>query len=171
MTAPPHGLRIRRYSHAGDERWATELLASGLGGRLQARRGELVDVLDGDGLVAELDASPVGLLTFRLEGPNGIELAALVVTLPGQGIGSALVDELLAIARNLGVNRIWVVTTNDNLDALRLYQRHGFRITTIRPGAVDEARTTLKPSIGRVAANDIPIRDEIELEIHMAIVG
>ena len=56
-----------------------------------------------------------------------------------------------------------VTTTNDNLNALRFYQRRGFRITAVRPGAVDEARRT-KPSISTSGEDGIPIHDEIELE-------
>jgi ribosomal protein S18 acetylase RimI-like enzyme len=167
MTGSPDAHRVRPYSRPTDEAWATEVLASGLGGRYQARRGLLVDVLDDEGLVAEADGSPTGLLAFRAADRDELELAALVVTILGQGIGSALVDAFLAEARSRGAARVWVVTTNDNLDAMRLYQRRGFRITTVRPGAVDDARETLKPSIGRVAANGIPIRDEIELAIDL----
>jgi hypothetical protein len=56
------------------------------------------------------------------------------------------------------------VTTNDNVDALRFYQRRGFRLRAVRPGAVDDARRTLKPEIPAVGEQGIPIRDEIELE-------
>lgn len=167
MTAPPAGLRIRPYVADRDEMWATDFLDSTLAGRLQARRGEIVDVLDGDGLVAENDGRPVGLLTFRPDGPTTIELAALVVVEPGRGIGSALVDALLVEAARRGADRIWAVTTNDNLEALRLYQRRGFRLVALRAGAVDEARATIKPSIGDHAANGIPIRDELELAIDL----
>jgi ribosomal protein S18 acetylase RimI-like enzyme len=167
MTVPPAGLRIRPYLADRDETWATDLLGHALAGRLQARRGESVDVLDGDGLVAEIDGRPVGLLTFRPDGPTTIELAALVVGEPGRGIGSALVDALLIEAARSGADRIWAVTTNDNLEALRLYQRRGFRLVALRAGAVDEARATIKPSIGDLAANGIPIRDELELAIDL----
>ena len=94
-----------------------------------------------------------------------VELAALLVTEPGRGIGSALIDAVLDAVRRRRIGRVWVVTTNDNLAALRLYKRRGFRIAAVRPGAVDHARATLKPGIPEVAANGIPIRDEIELEI------
>jgi GNAT superfamily N-acetyltransferase len=164
---PPEGLRIRAYRPAADEPWASGLLGDGLAGRLQARRGEIVDVLDGDGLVAELDGRAVGLLTFRPDGPTTIELAALVVVEPGQGAGSALIAAFLAEARRREARRVWVVTTNDNLDALRLYQRRGFRLVELRGGAVDRARAELKPSIGEIADNGIPIRDELELAIDL----
>jgi hypothetical protein len=59
------------------------------------------------------------------------------------------------------------VTTNDNVNALRFYQRRGFRLSELRAGAVDEARRQRKPSIAPVADNGIPIRDELELVIDL----
>jgi ribosomal protein S18 acetylase RimI-like enzyme len=167
MTSSSAGVTIRPYALDRDETWATDLLGDELAGRLQARRGEIVDVLEGEGLIAVLDGRQVGLLTFRPDGPTAIELAALDVVEPGRGIGSALIAAFLDEARRRGARRAWVVTTNDNLDALRLYQRRGFRLVTLRAGAVDQARATLKPSIGEVAANGIPIRDELELAIDL----
>ena len=167
MTSSRAGLEIRAYVPAKDEPWATALLDDGLAGRRQARRGEVVDVLDGDALVAALDGRSVGLVTFRPDGPTTIELAALVVIEPGRRIGSALIAAFLAEARRREARRAWVVTTNDNLDALRLYQRRGFRLVELRAGAVDRARAELKPSIGEIADNGIPIRDELELAIDL----
>ena len=57
-----------------------------------------------------------------------------------------------------------VDTTNDNVDALRFYQRRGYQIVAVRPGAVDEARRTLKPTIPEVGRSGIPMRDELTLE-------
>jgi hypothetical protein len=59
---------------------------------------------------------------------------------------------------------VWLITTNDNLRAIRFYQRRGFRITAVDPGAVDRARL-LKPSIPRVAGNGVALHDELELEL------
>lgn len=158
-------ITVRAYD-ADDERWANELLETRLGGRYQARRGSLVDVLDADALVAERDGTPVGLLAFRPDGDD-VELAALVVSEPGRGIGTALVEAFLVTAGERRHRSAWVVTTNDNLDALRLYQRRGFRLAALRAGAVDEARHRLKPSIAPVADSGIPIRDELELTIDL----
>jgi GNAT superfamily N-acetyltransferase len=59
--------------------------------------------------------------------------------------------------------RLRLTTTNDNLDALRFYQRRGFRLVALRPGAVDAARA-LKPEIPVTGAHGIPLRDELDLE-------
>jgi ribosomal protein S18 acetylase RimI-like enzyme len=167
MTQVPRGLEIRPYETALDETWAAEILGGELAGRWQARRDVLVDVLDAEGLVAEAEGERVGVLAFRPDGAEAFELAALVVTKPGHGIGSALIAAFLGEASRRGARRVWVVTTNDNLDALRLYQRRGFRIAEVRVRAIDRSRTELKPSIGAIGANGIPIRDEIELAIDL----
>ncbi|HEX5500687.1 MAG TPA: hypothetical protein VFX03_15735, partial [Thermomicrobiales bacterium] len=54
------------------------------------------------------------------------------------------------------------VTTNDNVGALGFYGRRGYRMTGVNRGAVDRARRR-KPAIPTIAANGIPIRDEITL--------
>ena len=130
MTRPTDDVRIRPWDPARDEGWATEALETGLAGRRQARRGEIVDVLDGEVWIAELGDRRVGIVVVRPDGPDAVELAALVVIEPGRGIGSALIDGTLEAVRRRGTHRIWAVTTNDNLAALRLYQRRGFRITS-----------------------------------------
>jgi hypothetical protein len=59
---------------------------------------------------------------------------------------------------------LWLVTTNDNTHALRFYHRLGFRLAALHPGAVEAARR-LKPEIPLLGLDEIPIRDELELEI------
>lgn len=157
--------QVRPYDPVRDERWASAFLDEHVGGRWQARRGELHDVLaPGLGLIAEADGSRIGLLTYRVDDGGTAELSALGAGTRGEGIGTALVEALWAPLRELGVTRVWVVTTNDNTDALRFYQRRGFRLSALRPGAVDTARRALKPAIGATGAHGIPLRDEFELE-------
>jgi ribosomal protein S18 acetylase RimI-like enzyme len=81
----------------------------------------------------------------------------------GLGIGTTLIQAVAEQAKALGCTRLLVVTTNDNLHALRFYQRHGFVLHEVRIGAVNEARHTLKPQIPVLGEEGIPIRDEIEL--------
>ena len=147
-----------------DLRWAERLLDAELGGRHQARRGELVDVLGLPGLVAEREGVQVGLLTYR-PAHGGAELEAIVSGERHAGVGTALVE---AVRRKLaGQGRLWLVMTNDNLDALRFYQRRGFVLVALRPGAVALGRE-LKSSIPAVGAFGIPVRDELELELPLS---
>ena len=144
----------------GDADWAEHRLDRGFGGRMQARRGELVDALGGPGLVAERGGDRVGLLTYRMSHDDA-EIVFFETTERHAGIGTVLLESFLPIATD---RTVWLVTTNDNLDALRFYQRRGFVISAVRLGAMDEARQSLKPQIPEVGAFGIPIRDEIELE-------
>ena len=66
-------------------------------------------------------------------------------------------------AREAGCTRLWLITTNDNLDALQFYQRRSFRIAAVHSNAAEQTRR-LKPTIPLVGDHGIPIRDEIELE-------
>ena len=149
---------IRAFGGA-DLPWAEGVL-SGFGGRLQVRLGSVVDPLACPGLVAERDGQPVGIVTYDADGDD-VEVVYIEVTDKHQGVGTRLLD---AVEERTGPQRLWLVTTNDNLDALRFYQRRGFRISEVRPGASDEARRTLKPSLSEVGNFGIPIRDEIVLE-------
>lgn len=156
---------IREYREAADRPWAEAHMEAEWGGAIQAVRGELHDVLSLPGFVAEDDERPLGLLTYRVDAEE-CELAFLVAFERRQGIGTALLATLVEAVR--GLRRIRVVTTNDNLDALRFYQRRGFRLADLRPGAVNAARERLKPSIGLRGAHGIPIRDEIELVLELS---
>lgn len=161
--APAHALTVREYAQA-DAAWA-ETLTAEFGGRLQARRGEVVDVLALPGLVAEAEGRRIGLLTYRVDGDE-CELAFVMATERFRGAGSALLEALRGRAE--GCRLIWLVTTNDNVDAIRFYQRRGFVLRALRPGAVDEARRLLKPSIPALGDHGIPLRDELELELPLA---
>ncbi len=163
-------LLIRPLETPLDLEWAEGFLDATVGGRLQARRGELIDALTSTGLVAETQGRPAGLVAWRFE-RDGLEAEVTVLAVRGeargQGIGRALIDAAVGALRRAGVQRAWLVTTNDNLVALRLYQRAGWRLATVRPGAVDEARRMLKPGIPIVGDHGIPIRDELELRIEL----
>lgn len=142
---------------------------------MQARRGELIDALGEGGVVAEWQGRTIGLASWHVDPADRslVEVTCLVVV-SGQrrrGIGRALLDACAEHFRAGGVARVWLVTTNDNLAALRLYQRAGYRLTALRPGAVDESRRTLKPSIGEIGEHGIPIHDELELEIDLRETG
>jgi ribosomal protein S18 acetylase RimI-like enzyme len=104
----------------------------------------------------------VGAATYVIEGDD-CELLTLHAGTRFTGTGSALLAMVKELARDAGCRRLWLVTTNDNVDALRFYQRRGFRLAQLRPGAVDASRDMLKPEIPKLGEHDIPLRDELEL--------
>jgi GNAT superfamily N-acetyltransferase len=127
-----------------------------------ARLGELVDASVRPSLVAELDGVAAGFVTLDLVGSD-CEILTIDAFVPWAGVGTALLHASEEYARANGCDRIWLVTTNDNLSALRFYQRRGLRLVEVRPGAVAEARR-LKPTIPLVGQLGIEIHDELVLE-------
>ena len=104
-----------------------------------------------------------GLVTYVV-GAEGCEIISLDALKEGGGIGTALLQAVAREAERRGCDRLFLSTTNDNLHALGFYQRRGFELVGIRRGAVTEARKR-KPRIPLIGDDDIPVRDEIELEI------
>ena len=131
-----------------------------------ARRGELVEALRHPAMLAWADDELVGVATYVVDG-EACELLTLHADMRLTGVGTALVEAVRARALDAGCGLLWVVTTNDNVDALRFYQRRGFRLARLRTGAVDQSRDTLKPEIPAIGDHGIPLRDEIELEMSL----
>lgn len=69
-----------------------------------------------------------------------------------------------SLPQNSNSRRLWLVTTNSNLDALRFYQRRGLHLVRVWPDAMNRSRE-LKPEIPMIGDFGIAIRDELELEI------
>ena len=132
-----------------------------------ARGGELLDASDHPALLAWSGEELVGAATYAINGAD-CELLTLHARRQFEGTGSALLSALQGIARSAGCTRLSVVTTNDNVDALRFYQRRGFRLARLRPGAVDESRAALKPEIPTSGSHGIPLRDELVLEMDLS---
>jgi ribosomal protein S18 acetylase RimI-like enzyme len=105
---------------------------------------------------------PIGLVTYAIHG-NECEIVSLDSLREGRGIGSALLSAVEETARYQGLSRVWLITTNDNVHALRFYQKRGYELVALYRRAVDAARR-IKPQIPFVSADGIPIRDELELE-------
>jgi GNAT superfamily N-acetyltransferase len=99
-------------------------------------------------------------VTYRIDGRE----CELDSAREGAGAGTALVDAVAQAARVAGAIRLWLITTNDNLPALRFYQRYGFDPVAVHRDAVARSRT-LKPSIPQIRLDGIPIRHELELPL------
>jgi len=124
--------------------------------------GEQLYPAEHAGLAACEVEKAIGLVTYLIRSDE-CEILTLDSLIEGRGIGSGLVESVRNVARQSGVCRLWLVTTNDNLNLLRFYQKRGFQPVKIHRRAVDESRK-IKPSI-RIGSFGIPIRDEIELEM------
>jgi len=129
--------------------------------------GREYDVLACPAFLACDGTDIVGMASYAVEpGWDAVVLVMLNV-LPAcqdRDGGSALITALVAEAARLGRARILVATSNDDLLALAFYQRHGFHLVELIPGAVARHHG------GELAGfAGIPIRDEIRLERPVSI--
>ncbi len=155
-------LQVRPPGTPEDGTWAGALWRQEWGGDVMMSKGQPHHMGDLHLLIGWRGSERVGLAAYRCEAA-GAELVSINAVEKGAGIGSVMLDAVERFSLASGLARIWLVTSNDNLDALRFYQRRGYRIVAVHRGAVDRARQ-LKPSIPREGFYDIPVHDEMELE-------
>jgi len=105
----------------------------------------------------------VGLATYEIVGDQ-CELVTIDALVRHCGIGTELLTKVREAAKNAGCRRLWLITTNDNIEAIRFYQRRGMYFATVHVNALEHSRT-MKPSIPTVGFFNIPIRDEVEFEM------
>ncbi len=149
-----------------DRAWAVEFEAESWSTPVVARLGELVDPTQLPGFIALLDGQRAGLASYAVRGDE-CELVTIRSLREGHGVGRALLGAVRDAAIEAGCTRLWLITTNDNLRALELYQRWGLDIVAFHRHAVTEARRHLKPSIPEHGAQGIPIAHELELELRL----
>jgi ribosomal protein S18 acetylase RimI-like enzyme len=121
---------------------------------LQLRSGQVLPI-----------GEPAGLVTYAIE--NGeCEIVTLDSLYEGLSIGSELVMAVRQMAELNACRRVWLITTNDNTNAIRFYQKRGFRLVGFYPNAIEASRK-LKPSIPLTGDDGIPILDELEFELKL----
>jgi GNAT superfamily N-acetyltransferase len=137
-----------------NETWGSPLLAI---------NGRLWDSRTMSGFAAVNGKEVLGYLLYEFH-DDVCEMMVLESVAQNIGVASALIGQVKQTAKSYGIHKVIVQTSNDNTHAFRFYQRRGFTIREIRPGAMDAARQ-LKPSIPLMGEDGIPLRDEIEFEI------
>jgi GNAT superfamily N-acetyltransferase len=154
-----------RPVNEGDRPMLAWLVAELWGSEVVAVHGNLLRPGELPGFIAERARRVAGLLTYQLVGDT-LEIVTLNAIDRRAGIGTLLIEATVGIARHFRCHDIRLTTTNDNVDALRFYQRRGFRLAELRPGAVDLSRQE-KPQIPRVGDYGIPLHDEIDLTLRV----
>jgi ribosomal protein S18 acetylase RimI-like enzyme len=147
-------LEPQQIRHFLEEHWGSHLIVS---------RGKLHDAAALPGFWASRQGQMIGLATYEIMAES-CELVTLDSAVEGIGVGSALIAAVKDAARAANCQRLWLITTNDNLPALGFYQKRGFRLTAVHRNALAESRK-LKPQIPLIGLDGIPLRDEIELEM------
>ncbi|MEA4909921.1 MAG: GNAT family N-acetyltransferase [Anaerolineaceae bacterium] len=148
-----------------DQAWVARVVCAQWGAEIVVAHGQVFDPARLPGFWAAHDEQCLGLATYQVSGVE-CELITLDSLVPGAGVGTALVEAVRQAARQAGCRRLHLITTNDNLNALHFYQKRGFRLAELHPGAIQAARR-LKPSIPLLGEDGIPIRDELVLEMYL----
>ena len=149
-----------------DQAWLPRFFETHWGSTRQVVRGAIFTPHELPGFVAEANGAVIGLVTYRLLDEQTSEVATLNSLRERSGIGGALIQTVINAARNQGCTRLVVVTTNDNLHALRFYQKRGFVLAVLRANALAASRL-IKPEIPLIGFDGIPLRDEIELAMNL----
>jgi N-acetylglutamate synthase-like GNAT family acetyltransferase len=155
-------VNVRRAA-TDDRPWIADAIAGAFASTRLVSRGRVhADASALDGFVVESDGRAIGCALWH-EIDGDAELVVLVTTNRGIGAGGALLDAVVAHAREAGWERLWLITTNDNTDSIRLYQRDGWEWCDFHRDAITQSRD-LKPELPETGNHGIPIKHEIEFE-------
>ena len=136
-------------------------------------RGKVHKALDLDGILAYDNKKIIGLGLYYIKN-NECEIVLMETFDQNKGIGTKIINKIINIAKQNKCNRIWLITTNDNINAIKFYQKRGFCIVNIHINAIVESRKIINaivesrkitPNIPLIGDFGIPVRDEIEFEI------
>ncbi len=126
-------------------------------------RGKEVDMTQTEGFYFAEGNDIIGLITYMVH-DSILEITSLDSMRENQGIGSKLLEMVIQEAKKRKLHKIILITTNDNINAIRFYQKRGFDMAHLFHNALDISRK-LKPDIPLIGENNIPLRHEIEFEL------
>ncbi|MBN1821630.1 MAG: GNAT family N-acetyltransferase, partial [Prolixibacteraceae bacterium] len=133
------------------------------GSPMNVSKGKKLDTRELPGFICKKEDKIIGLATYHISGSE-CEIVTLNSFYKNEGLGTALINEIIIAAKQKNCKRVWLITTNDNSNAIRFYQKRGFEWVGFYKNAMDEARK-LKPEIARFGDDDIPVKHEIEFEL------
>ena len=126
-------------------------------------RGKEIDMTKTEGFYFKEGEDIIALITYIVY-DNVLEITSLDSLREKQGIGSKLIETVIHEARERKLQKIVLITTNDNINAIRFYQKREFDMAHLYRNAMDISRK-LKPEIPLIGENSIPLRHEIEFEL------
>ena len=135
-------------------------------GEIVVSRGNVHKLDRLPGYIALADGKIAGMITYHIQDEE-CEIVSLDSKIENRGIGSALIEKVVEVAKTLNCKRVWLITSNDNIRAIRFYQKRGFDLAGIHLHAITEARK-IKPSIPVVGYDQIPVKHEIEFEMRFS---
>lgn len=160
MNAEP-GFDIRQM----EQHRLVELLQLRWPERTMLVAGRFVGPEDVEGIGAFTGERLHGIATWLVNG-RIMHIVAVNSFSELRGIGLALINAMMSEGRTRGMTTLRASISNDNVVALRFYQKRGFRLSALHRGIFDAMRQ-VRPSIPMTGLDSIPIRDELELEYEL----
>jgi len=155
------GFNITEITEA-DRQEVGRFVARSWGSSLSVSRGRVYDTKGLPGFICRQGQTIAGLVTYHIEN-NECEIITLDSLVKNKGFGTALLYKVIEKAKNQKCNRVWLITTNDNTNAIGFYQKRGFEWAGFYRDAMEESRK-LKPQIPEYGHGNIPIKHELEFE-------
>lgn len=115
------------------------------------------------GFLCYEEGAVVGVITYAIE--NGeCEIVTINSLKKKKGYGKKLFSAVLKVAKKEKCKRLWLITTNDNTNAMTFYQLIGMNMCGFYPNGMDYSRS-LRPQIPLTGNLGIPLKHEIEFEL------
>ena len=146
-----------------DKKAVSEII-NGWGSDIIVSRGKCYRAEDLDGILVYENDRIIGLGLYYIKN-NECEIVLMETFIQNSGIGTKIIEKIKEIAKLKNCIRIWLVTTNNNINALKFYQKRGFYFSNIYINSMEDSRK-IKPEIPK-EEDGIEIRDEIEFEMKL----
>ena len=125
-------------------------------------KGKIYDTKLLHGFVVEHRNKILGIITCHIQ-MDKYQICTLNSLDENKSIGTSLVNRAVKDAKAKKCTCVWLITTNDNINAIRFYQKRGFELKALHNNAIEKSRK-LKPEIPLTGFYDIPIVHELEFE-------
>lgn len=125
--------------------------------------GEWIDLSRTKAVICVENSEVIGAVHYYFAG-DSCEILSLFSHKEHVGIGQKLMHLVLDECRDCGLQRLFLVTTNDNVRAFKFYQQFGMDLEEIRFNQLELSRR-LKPQTPFVGDNGIPLKHELQFGI------
>ncbi len=127
-------------------------------------RGRISYPHKGNAFILEDDKGGIaGFASYEIQN-NECEITLIEVFDKNKGHGTELLEAVKHAAKASGCRRLWLITTNNNVEARMFYQNRGMALKAVHKDAMKVSRQK-KPSIPLKDEKGVEIRDELEFEI------
>jgi len=116
---------VLREKTENDNPWIIESLRNNWGSDFIISRGVKHYPTKLDGCIIENNGRVIGICLYSIV-RKSCEIVLIEVYERRKGIGAELLTKIIKKGKQEKWKRIWLITTNDNIDALKFYLKNGF---------------------------------------------